>query len=177
MKNATHLVMDHLGRTPKLINAITLGLIIVPHTWLRQSFEEKKFISEASFRFDPMEFNERYKCDIYKTLEFKGRDKLFSNKIFFITPSVYSPLSDLKEMIELAGGTIEKKRRSLQQIEQMNLTVPFSYTIITVVEDLHLVYDCLRNGNQKFVSSSEVVFNSILNQKFNVEDFLVKIQE
>lgn len=176
MRQATHLVMSQLGRTTKLINAISLGLVIVPDTWLKQCEKEKKFVSEAPYRFDSKDFDEQYMCDFYKTIEVKSRDKLLANKIFYITPSVFPPLSELKEMIELAGGTVEKKRRSLPQIESLNANVPYTYVILTAENDLHLVNDCLRNGNQKFVSSSEVVFNSILNQMFNIEEFLVRVR-
>lgn len=175
VRQATHLVMSQLGRSAKLINAVTLGLTIVPDKWLKECQTEKKFISEAPFKFDPKYLNEMYNCDFYKTLETKDRDRLFANKVFFITPSVFPSAKEIKEIIELAGGTVESKRRSLQQIESANANVPCSYIILTVENDLHLVYDCLKNSNQKFVSSCEVIFNSILNQEFNIDEFLVKV--
>lgn len=177
LKEATHLVMGQLGRTNKLINAITLGLIIIPDTWVRQCDTERKFVPESAFKFDTKDFDEMYKCDLNKTLSMPIRNKLFTNRAFYITPSVFPTASELKEMIELAGGVVEKKRRSLPQIEAVNATVPYTYIILTAQNDLHLVYDCLKHSNQKIVASSEVVFNSVLNQIVNVDDYLVKVNQ
>lgn len=178
MSQATHLVMPNLKRTIKLMNAITLGLTIVPDKWLRDCITEKKFISESPYKFDNTnEFNEQYNCDIYKTLECKNRDKLFINKNFFVTPSVFPSSKEIKQMIELCGGVVESKRRTLQHIEAVNLNVPCSYFIITTENDLHLVYDCLRNSNQKYVSSSEIIFRAILTQEFHIDEFLVRVQQ
>lgn len=178
LSQATHLVMPNLIRTLKLMNAITLGLTIVPEKWIRDCQTEKKFISEASYRFENVaEFNQQYNCDFYKTLECKNRNKIFSNKSFFITPSVFPSCKEIRCLIESGGGIVENKRRSLQHIDAVNANVPCTYFIITTENDLHLVYDCLRNSNQRYVSSCEIVFNSILTQEFNPEEFLVRVHQ
>lgn len=171
--------MPHLGRSTKLLFAITVGSYIVPDTWLKESQTANTFLDESTYRFDTKEFNATHDCDFYKTLETKNRDKLFQNKVFFLTPSVVPSYKVLKELIEKSGGTVEKQRRSLGQIEAANNSVPYSYIILTNENDLHVVYDCLRktkgSEKQKYVGSSEVVMMAVLRQSFPFDQFLVRV--
>lgn len=68
---------------------------------------------------------------------------IFQGKIFYVTPSVVPAPSAFAEIIESAGGTFEKTRRSLAQIQEINAT-KVNYIIITQANDLHLLSDVLR---------------------------------
>lgn len=72
----------------------------------------------------------------------KDRNQLFKGKIFYITPGVIPAASALREIIECAGGTVEKQRRSLKSIQDMK---PKTYLAITCSDDFHLVADLLLN--------------------------------
>lgn len=50
----------------------------------------------------------------------------------------------MAEIIESAGGTMEKTRRSLVHIQEMNSNGKLDYIIMTVETDLHLLADVLR---------------------------------
>lgn len=75
-------------------------------------------------------------------LQSKERNQLFKGKIFYITPGVIPAASALREIIECAGGTVEKQRRSLKNIQEMK---PRTYLPITCSGDLHLVSDLIQN--------------------------------
>ena len=58
----------------------------------------------------------------------------------------------MAEIIESAGGTMEKTRRSLAQIQEMN-NGKLDYIIITIENDLHLLADVLRVEISKYYYS------------------------
>lgn len=68
---------------------------------------------------------------------------ILQGKTFYVTPSVIPSPSAMAEIIESAGGTMEKTRRSLVQIQEAN-NGKLDYIIITVENDLHLLADVLR---------------------------------
>lgn len=53
------------------------------------------------------------------------------------------------EIIESAGGIMEKTRRSLVQIQEMNST-KINYMIITQDNDIHLLTDCTRANIREY---------------------------
>lgn len=78
-------------------------------------------------------------CDVPVVLANSGRNQLFKNLKFFVTPGVNCPSSShVEEMILSAGGTIEKERKSIYSIRDLE---PFTYFIISCLEDFHLVDD------------------------------------
>ncbi len=72
----------------------------------------------------------------------KDRNQLLKGKIFYITPAVIPAASALREIIECAGGIVEKQRRSLKSIQELK---PGTYLPITCSDDLHLVADLILN--------------------------------
>lgn len=53
------------------------------------------------------------------------------------------------EIVESAGGTMEKTRRSVAQIQEINST-KLNYIIVTHDDDLHLLADVLRANISEF---------------------------
>lgn len=68
---------------------------------------------------------------------------LKQGKIFYVTPSVIPSPSAIAEIIESAGGIMEKTRRPIVQIQEMNAG-KLNYIIVTHDNDLHLLSDVLR---------------------------------
>jgi len=58
--------------------------------------------------------------------------------------------SAMADIIESAGGTMEKTRRSLSQIQEMNSDGKLDYIIIAVENDLHLLADVIRAEISKY---------------------------
>jgi len=60
-----------------------------------------------------------------------------------VTPGVTRPsIHVVRQIIESAGGTVEKQRRSLRVIQEFE---PNTYIVIASNNDLHLVADLIRS--------------------------------
>ncbi|XP_028172650.1 PAX-interacting protein 1-like isoform X2 [Ostrinia furnacalis] len=174
---ATHLVMERLVRTSKLVACLVSVKHLLSCEWVRDSQRQGKFADEAAHELRDEAFNSMFKCDIGEVLlSGEQRRKLFEGITFFLTPCVKPSRSALTEMIELCGGKVEKNRRSYVSIQEMHTQKPFSYLVLTVPNDLHLVYYLLQSEKTlNVVCSTEVVLSAIMRQKLEVEEFLVKI--
>ncbi|KAF5294347.1 hypothetical protein FQR65_LT10800 [Abscondita terminalis] len=178
-QDCTHLVMPYLGRTNKLLHCICVGVPILPESWLRDSHSAHKFLDPSNYSLDTKDFNSEYKCDFNQTLMTRNRNKLFEGKFFYITPSVFPSKDVLTELIQSCGGCVEKHRRTLSQIEATNINSPYSYIVLTHANDLHLVYDILRNKKDKIrtVCNVELIYSAILKQTFEIEPYSVQVCE
>ncbi|KAL4703506.1 hypothetical protein ACJJTC_018090 [Scirpophaga incertulas] len=174
---ATHLVMEKLLRTSKMVSCLTTVKHLVSTEWVVESQRLNKFADEAEHELRDEEFNKMFQCDISEVLLCgEQRRKLFEGITFFLTPCVKPSRSCLTEMIELCGGKVEKNRRSYVSIQEMHNTRPYSYLVLTVPNDLHLVYYLLQSEKTlNVVCNTEVVLTAIMRQKLEIEDFLVKI--
>lgn len=175
--DATHLIMDKLVRTSKLISCLVTVKHLLTPEWVFESQRLNKFADEAKHGLKNEAFNIMYKCDVSEVLLCgEQRRKLFEGVTFFITPCVKPNKNALIEMIELSGGKVEKNRRSYVSIQEMHTHRPYSYLVLTVPNDLHLVYYLLQSEKTlNVVCSTEIVLSSIMRQKIEVHDFLVKI--
>ncbi|CAH2093665.1 unnamed protein product [Euphydryas editha] len=174
---ATHLVMEKLVRTCKLVSClITVKHLLTPE-WIMESQRLNKFADEAKHGLRDEAFNKMFKCDVDEVLLCgEQRRKLFDGITFFLTPCVKPSKAGLTEMIELCGGKVEKNRRSYVSIQEMHNQKPYSYLVLTVPNDLHLVYYLLQSEKTlNVVCSTEVVLSAIMRQKLEIEEFLVKI--
>ncbi|KAJ8712780.1 hypothetical protein PYW08_008084 [Mythimna loreyi] len=174
---ATHLVMDKLVRTCKLISSLVTVKHLLTPEWILESQRLNKFADEAKHGLRDEAFNKMFKCDISEVLLCgEMRKKLFEGVTFFLTPCVKPSRGALTEMIELCGGKVEKNRRSYVSIQEMHNQKNYSYLVLTVPNDLHLVYYLLQSEKTlNVVCSTEVVLSAIMRQKLEVEEFLVKI--
>lgn len=174
---ATHLVMDKLVRTCKLVSCLVTVKHLLSTEWVLESQRANTFADEAKHALRSDDFNATFKCDIDEVLLCgEQRKKLFEGVTFFLTPCVKPSRSGLTEMIELCGGKVEKNRRSYVSIQEMHNQKPYSYLVVTVPNDLHLVYYLLQSEKTlNVVCSTEVVLTAIMRQKLEVEEFLVKI--
>ncbi|KAK9506186.1 hypothetical protein O3M35_008167 [Rhynocoris fuscipes] len=163
-REATHLVMYKMQRTLKLLCCLSTCQYIVDIKWLIDSFNSNQFLDEKPYLIEDAEFESKHNCNIQKILANPDRSRLFSGKTFYITPGVIPSRSALIEMIQCAGGTVEKQRKSLKQIQELD---PTNYIIITVNNDFHLVSDVIRANIG--VYSAEFIMTAILTQKLPYE--------
>lgn len=174
---ATHLIMEKLVRTCKLVSCLVTVKHLLTPDWVLESQRLNKFADEAKHGLRDEAFNRMFKCDVSEVLLCgEQRKRLFEGLTFFLTPCVKPSKAALTEMIELCGGKVEKNRRSYVSIQQMHNQKPYSYLVLTVPNDLHLVYYLLQSEKTlNVVCSTEVVLSAIMRQKFEFEEFLVKI--
>ena len=96
------------------------------------------------------------------TLAKVNRDKLFMGKVFFVTPSMLPHLQVVTNIITNSGGRVENRRRkTTEQIAEMNSGDNITYIIITCEVDIHLVTDVLR-AKLPGVFTSEFVMKAVV---------------
>ncbi|CAF4800475.1 unnamed protein product [Pieris macdunnoughi] len=174
---ATHLVMEKLVRTCKLVSCLITVKHLLTTEWVTESQRLNKFADEAKYALRDEDFNKAFKCDVDEVLlSGEQRKKIFEGITFFLTPCVKPAKASLTEMIELCGGRVEKNRRSYISIQEIHNQRPYSYLVLTVPNDLHLVYYLLQTEKTlNVVCSTEVVLSAIMRQKLEIGEFLVKI--
>lgn len=174
--DATHLVMTRVARTVKLITALITVRYALSSKWITDSATAGHFLPVESYKLDVKELDEMFKCDLYKVLESPNRSKLFEGKIFFITPQVKPSSKDVKQMIELSGGVVEKNPRSVKKIRETNLDKPGTYVIIGCPEDRIFIQPFIQKGKHGVcqICTTEYVMQSILLQKLTIEPHIIK---
>uniref|UniRef100_A0A8D8J950 PAX-interacting protein 1 n=1 Tax=Culex pipiens TaxID=7175 RepID=A0A8D8J950_CULPI len=174
--DATHLVMTRVARTVKLITALTTVRYVLSSKWISDSASAGQFLPPDNYRLDVKELDETFRCDLYKVLESPARNKLFEGKIFFITPQVKPSAKDVRQMIELSGGVVEKNPRSVKKIRETNLEKPGSYVIVGCPEDRIFIQPFIQKGKHGAcqICTSEYVMQSILQQKLTIEPHVIK---
>lgn len=140
-----------------------------------ESAKSGKFLPIDDYKWNDKIFNENYHCDIQETIKSPHRRKLFDNKTFYITPSVCPNVKDLSKLIELCGGKVEKKRRTVSQINEANTQNPDSYIILACTKDMHLLLDLSKPGKpNRIICATELIMTSIMLQKFEIEPHIIK---
>ncbi|XP_072934281.1 uncharacterized protein Ptip [Epargyreus clarus] len=174
---ATHLIMEKLVRTAKLVTCLTTVKHLLTPEWVLESQRLNKFADEAKHALRDEAFAKEYNCDVSEVLLCgEQRRKLFEGITFYLTPCVMPQKSALTEMIELCGGKVEKNRRSFVSIQEIHSQRPYSYLILTVPNDLHLVYYLLQSEKTlNIVCNTEVVLSAIMRQKLEIQEFLVQV--
>lgn len=162
-RDATHLIMSAPLRTVKLLCCLSRCKFIVSLQWLLDCSAKNTFVDESAYMLGDAEFEKNFNCNIEKALASPNRGTVLKGKIFFVTPSVIPSPSAMAEIIESAGGTMEKTRRTVAQIQEMNAG-KLNYIIITHENDLHLLSDVLRANIS--VYSAEIVLGAIARQYF-----------
>ncbi|KAI4477916.1 hypothetical protein M0804_012396 [Polistes exclamans] len=165
-QDATHLVMSAPIRTVKLLCCLSRCKFIVTLQWLLDCSAKNTFLDESGYLLGDVEFENNFNCNIEKVLASPNRGTVLKGKIFYVTPSVIPSPSAISEIIESAGGVMEKTRRSLTQIQDMNST-KLNYIIVTHENDLHLLTDVLQANISVF--SAEIVLGAVARQYFQVD--------
>lgn len=166
--------MTRLSRTTKLIISLCVAKYIVSSTWLVESAKAGKFLPPENYPIHDKNFEENFKCDIYKAIQQPNRNKLFEKKTFYLTPSVFPSLKNLVNLLELTGGTVEKNRRSSSVISEALKQNPGSYVVIGCQKDIHLLIDLSKiTKSHRFIYSTEYIMQSIMHQKIEDDKHLL----
>lgn len=103
------------------------------------------FTDEEQFIISNSEIEKKHNFSIKHLLSVprSSRRQLFKDKTFFLTPGVVPGRNALREIIECAGGKVDRQRRSLKNMLEME---PLSYFVICEGNDNHLVADVMRSS-------------------------------
>ncbi|XP_060863995.1 PAX-interacting protein 1 isoform X2 [Metopolophium dirhodum] len=163
--DATHLVMKESVRTTKFLCCVSTVKHIVSAEWLKDSSTQHMFLGEAIYTIEEVSVDQKVICKVHKILSNPNRHELFKGKIFYVTPGVTHPsVFIVRQIIESAGGTVEKQRRSLRAIQELE---PNTYIVIASNNDLHLVSDLIRSSYG--IYSSEFVLSAVMTQFVNYD--------
>jgi len=158
-KDCTHLVMGKLVRTNNMLMCLPVVKHVLRTNWITDSGVAGRWISEEGYLLEDPEVEMNFNFSLSKTLARSNRDKLFMGKIFYITPSAKPSLQVLTNIITYSGGRVENRRRkTTEQMKEINTGGNVNYIILTCEEDIHLVTDVLRAKlgvfNTEFVMSA-----------------------
>ena len=103
-REATHLVMVKLSRTINRMMCLPTVKFVLRTQWVVDSGEAGSWVSEEGHVLYDPEVESNYKFSLAKTLAMTNRDKLFTGKVFYLTPSVQPSTEVLTEIITCSGG-------------------------------------------------------------------------
>ncbi|XP_059490268.1 PAX-interacting protein 1-like isoform X2 [Neocloeon triangulifer] len=164
----THLVMRDAERTEKLLCAVSKAKYIVNEKWLSESAAQQKFLDPDPYIFSNTNLEQHYNFGFKELMKKPNRDQLFKDRVFYISPGCTPVVHVIEDIIMCAGGQVEKKRRPVAHVVEMNKANPNSYIILSDSNDLHLVVDYINANIDIF--SVEMVYSSIFKQSLDLTD-------
>merc|ERR1719468_1176492 len=142
----SHLVMPGLARTNNFLLCLPRVRFVLRPEWVTECGAEDKWVSEDGHTLEDPEMEARFNFSLARTLARANRDKLFSGKVFYVTPGVKPSLAILSQIITASGGRVENRRRkTTEEMKEMNSGGGVNYVVVTCEEDIHLVTDVLRS--------------------------------
>jgi hypothetical protein len=112
----THLIVDRIERTAKLLKCISTVDYIVHIRWLIDSKLNGKFLDPMNYQIKDDRFEKHYSCCLKDSLlRAKQNKPLFSGYFFYMSPSVRPSYADLDEMIRSAGGVVLRDVPTVQK--------------------------------------------------------------
>ena len=101
---ASHLVMPRLARTNNFLLCLPRVRFILRPEWVTECGAQDKWVTEEGHTIEDPEMEARFNFSLARTLARANRDKLFSGKVFYLTPSVKPSLQILSQIIQASGG-------------------------------------------------------------------------
>ncbi|XP_069967450.1 uro-adherence factor A [Bactrocera oleae] len=154
--DADVLVMDKGNRTLKFLIAMAKGIPIVTSKWL-QSFNSTKTVPRGiTHFFRDHDFEKRHKFSLFKSLELARIKKLFEGYDFVTTPSILPRPSEIKQIIECAGGKVSDEPPP--PINDQKIYV------ISAMDDKKYWHKYRRTNSNIRITNSEGVMASVMRQ-------------
>ncbi|KAL5006232.1 hypothetical protein ScPMuIL_015038 [Solemya velum] len=170
----THLVAQSLSRTMKFFLAISVCKCIVTRDWVEESFMQKRFLDEEKYFLRDVQAEQELKCNLVESVVQAQTKVLFQGLTFYISPSVVPPPSDLKAIVESAGGTVIKKRPAAKTIlNKRNEMGNPTCIVITCANDIHLCRDLL--AKKIALYNAEFILTGVLRQEVDYRLFQINV--
>ncbi|KAH3887645.1 PAX-interacting protein 1-like [Dreissena polymorpha] len=172
----THMVAKSFSRTIKFFIGINVCHHIVTAHWVEESHRQGKFLSEMMFPLVDMEGEKEVKCSLAESLKRARNYPVFAGMTFYITPSVQPPVSDLKKIIDSAGGSLANNRRlAAKTIETLKDDQGHpTYLVITCANDIHLCTDLLLKNIK--VYTPEFILTGVMRQTKDFQSFQLEVE-
>ncbi|XP_050333101.1 uncharacterized protein LOC126761185 [Bactrocera neohumeralis] len=154
--DADVLVMDKGNRTLKFLIAMAKGIPIVTSKWL-QSFNSTKTVPRGiTHFFRDHDFEKRHKFSLFKSLELARTQKLFQGYDFVTTPSILPRPSEIKQIIECAGGKVYDEPPPPKSDQKIY--------VISTLNDKKYWHKYRRSNTNIRITDSEGVMASVMRQ-------------
>nr|CAG4634647.1 EOG090X027U [Alona affinis] len=170
-REATHLVMPTLMRTPKLLCCVPFVKFVVSPLWIQDSLQQGQFVNEQTYLLRDTELERKMNIDMPKLLATPLRDQLFKGKTFYVTPSVVPSRSLVRDIIESSGGKVVAQPKSMRAISEINQKDQSAYMVISCSTDFHLLTDAIKN--KIGIYSTEYVLSAVLKQSLGSASFRI----
>uniref|UniRef100_A0A0K8W4F7 Mediator of DNA damage checkpoint protein 1 n=1 Tax=Bactrocera latifrons TaxID=174628 RepID=A0A0K8W4F7_BACLA len=163
--DADVLVMDKGNRTLKFLIAMAKGIPIVTSKWL-QSFNSTKTVPRGiTDFFRDHDFEKRHKFSLFKSLELARTQKLFEGYDFLTTPSILPRPSEIKQIIECAGGKVHDETPPPKSDQKIY--------VISTLNDKKYWHKYRRSNANIRITDSEGVMASVMRQSTHPLDLNV----
>lgn len=154
--DADVLVMDKGNRTLKFLIAMAKGIPIVTSKWL-QSFNSTKTVPRGiTHFFRDHDFEKRHKFSLFKSLELARSQKVFEGYDFVTTPSILPRPTEIKQIIECAGGKVYDEPPSPKSDQKIY--------VISSMNDKKYWHKYRRCNSNIRITDSEGVMASVMRQ-------------
>ncbi|ODN02623.1 PAX-interacting protein 1 [Orchesella cincta] len=170
VKEATHLVIWEIC-TSRLYSALCRVKYIVGAAWVRDSYKVKRFVDEAGYGASVTSFEMYHKVHIPDILKKPDRHVLFKGITFYFTPGVNGTVrKGLTEMIEAAGGQVDKSQKSMTDVKSKARKNPRKYLIITTMKDFEYFNEffCTKPSINKSIFTELFIYTCIAEQKVDL---------
>lgn len=143
-RETTHLVMNTLKRTPKLLCCLPTVRFVLSLRWLEDSIQQNKLLDEQPYLLQNTELERQMNIEMPKLLCMPQREQLFKGKTFYISPSVVPGRSVLREIVESSGGRVVVQPKSARAIAELTQKDDNAYVVIACPIDFHLLTDVVK---------------------------------
>ena len=100
----THLIMPKLSRTNNFLLCLPTVKFVLKIQWVLDCGSQEQWIGEDGYNLEDPEVENRFNFSLARTLARNSRDKLFSGKVFYLTPGVKPSLQIISQIITSSGG-------------------------------------------------------------------------
>jgi PAX-interacting protein 1 len=183
VSQTTHLIVNKIERTAKLLKCISSCDCIVDIKWLIDSKLEGKFRDSSEYAVKNEIFEKHYTCCLKESLDraksFAQNKRLFSDIMFYLSPSVAPSYSDLEEMIKSADGIVLTDVPQIQQFyetfhDDRKTGLNSRYVVIGAQNDLCILRPFIEKKIP--IYHEELVLSSLLKQKLDANIYKLHIQ-
>ncbi|XP_048727007.1 PAX-interacting protein 1-like isoform X2 [Ostrea edulis] len=170
----THLVAPSLSRTMKFFIAINVCQHIVTQEWIEACMAQGTFVDETPYKLRDAATEKAMGCVLDDSLMRAQTKKLFEGMSFYISPSVSPPLSDLKKIVEAAGGKVLKQRPNLLTFtEHKDENGNMKTVMITCENDVMLYKDLI--AKDIAIYNAEFILTGVMRQTVDFKVFQIDV--
>ncbi|KAL5966859.1 PAX-interacting protein 1, partial [Taenia solium] len=177
VSEATHVITEHLTRTPKIYMAVALGCPIVTAKWVQACLVRGDWLAEIDWLIEDSEAEENLGFRLATSFRIAHERRLFDEPGLFADLEFwFSPMAHHREVCEqlvrACGGRIRERRPT----QKMALLPTPRQVIICHEEDSHVASYLMRTktGNRA-VHHEEFILSGVLRQELDFDSYQIQL--